>query len=108
MRDDIRIRLEDTLNLFYQDETAAKNDAEALLETAERECGESSEEAMLIKYHLGIMLMLLKNYTDAEGRLLSAMEIAQLLGKTEILADITKNLSILYEVLGRLSDKQGR
>ncbi|MDR2401466.1 MAG: hypothetical protein LBD73_07440 [Deferribacteraceae bacterium] len=105
MREDLRKKLEDVLNLFYQNETAAKNGAEALLETAEKECGLSSEEAMSIKYHLGIMQMLLKDYDSAEGCLLSAMEIAQSLDMTGILADITKNLSILYEVRGRLEQE---
>jgi hypothetical protein len=103
VREDLRKKLEETLNLFYHDEKAAKNDAETLLITAQEECGATSEECMRIKYQIGIMLMLLKDYDSAEGYLLSAMEIAQTLDMTGILADITKNLSILYEVRGRLA-----
>jgi hypothetical protein len=101
MKDDFSKKLEEILNLFYQDEAAARNDAVRLLERTEEECGEASEETMHIKYHLGIMLMLLKDYDLAEGHLLSAMETAQRLNLTNMLADITRNLSILYEVRGR-------
>jgi hypothetical protein len=105
MRDDFSKKLEEILNLFYQDETAARNDAFQLLEETEKDYGESSEESMHIKYHLGIMLMLLKDYDRAEGYLLSAMEAAQRLNLTSVLADITRNLSILYEVRGRLNSQ---
>ncbi len=94
-------KVEELVNLVYIDEKLADDMATCMLQEASELFGAASAEVMKLKYHIGIIKMLLNLYDEAESFMLSSMQLAEALGDMEQYALAVKYLSVLYEAKRR-------